>query len=163
MNIAVYSGSFDPITNGHIDIIKRAAKMFDRLIVLVSVNYKKASTFTSGERVAMIERVLAELDLPNVSVDMYDGLLVNYAKQVGATALVRGLRAVTDFEYEFQMALTNKKLCGDVETIFLTTSSEYMFLSSSMVKQVAGFGGDISHFVPECLLAQIQSRLCPPA
>lgn len=103
MKLAICSGSFDPITNGHIDIIKRAAKMFDRLIVLVSVNYKKASTFTSGERVAMIERVLAELDLPNVSVDMYDGLLVNYAKQVGATALVRGLRAVTDFEYEFQM------------------------------------------------------------
>ena len=133
--------------------------MFDRLIVLVSVNYKKASTFTSGERVAMIERVLAELDLPNVSVDMYDGLLVNYAKQVGATALVRGLRAVTDFEYEFQMALTNKKLCGDVETIFLTTSSEYMFLSSSIVKQVVHFGGSITDFVPACIYEDIIKKL----
>ncbi|MCI8349655.1 MAG: pantetheine-phosphate adenylyltransferase [Oscillospiraceae bacterium] len=159
MKLAICSGSFDPITNGHIDIIKRAAKMFDRLIVLVSVNYKKASTFTSGERVAMIERVLAELDLPNVSVDMYDGLLVNYAKQVGATALVRGLRAVTDFEYEFQMALTNKKLCGDVETIFLTTSSEYMFLSSSIVKQVVHFGGSITDFVPACIYEDIIKKL----
>jgi pantetheine-phosphate adenylyltransferase len=159
VKLAICSGSFDPITNGHIDIIKRAAKMFDRLIVLVSVNYKKASTFTSGERVAMIERVLAELDLPNVSVDMYDGLLVNYAKQVGATALVRGLRAVTDFEYEFQMALTNKKLCGDVETIFLTTSSEYMFLSSSIVKQVVHFGGSITDFVPACIYEDIIKKL----
>ncbi len=159
MKLAICSGSFDPITNGHIDIIKRAAKMFDRLIVLVSVNYKKASTFTSGERVAMIERVLAELDLPNVSVDMYDGLLVNYAKQVGATALVRGLRAVTDFEYEFQMALTNKKLCGDVETIFLTTSSEYMFLSSSIVKQVVHFGGSLTDFVPACIYEDIIKKL----
>ena len=159
MKLAICSGSFDPITNGHIDIIKRAAKMFDRLIVLVSVNYKKASTFTSGERVAMIERVLAELDLPNVSVDMYDGLLVNYAKQVGATALVRGLRAVTDFEYEFQMALTNKKLCGDVETIFLTASSEYMFLSSSIVKQVVHFGGSITDFVPACIYEDIIKKL----
>ena len=159
MKLAICSGSFDPITNGHIDIIKRAAKKFDRLSVLVSVNYKKASTFTSGERVAMIERVLAELDLPNVSVDMYDGLLVNYAKQVGATALVRGLRAVTDFEYEFQMALTNKKLCGDVETIFLTTSSEYMFLSSSIVKQVVHFGGSITDFVPACIYEDIIKKL----
>ena len=159
MKLAICSGSFDPITNGHIDIIKRAAKMFDRLIVLVSVNYKKASTFTSEERVSMIERVLAELELPNVSVDMYDGLLVDYAKQVGATALVRGLRAVTDFEYEFQMALTNKKLCGDVETIFLTTSSEYMFLSSSIVKQVVHFGGSITDFVPACIYEDIIKKL----
>ena len=115
--------------------------------------------WTEGNPAQAAKRVLAELDLPNVSVDMYDGLLVNYAKQVGATALVRGLRAVTDFEYEFQMALTNKKLCGDVETIFLTTSSEYMFLSSSIVKQVVHFGGSITDFVPACIYEDIIKKL----
>jgi len=159
VKLAICSGSFDPITNGHIDIIKRASKMFDRLIVLVSVNYKKASTFTSEERVSMIERVLDELGLPNVEVDMYDGLLVDYAQKVGATALVRGLRAVTDFEYEFQMALTNKKLNENVETVFLTTSTEYMFLSSSIVKQVVHFGGDIADFVPGCIYEDIIKKL----
>ena len=159
MRLAICSGSFDPITNGHVDIIKRAAKMFDQLIVLVSVNYKKASTFTSAERVDMIQRVLGELGLPNVTVDVNDGLLVDYAHKVGATAVVRGLRAVTDFEYEFQMALTNKKLNENVETVFLTTSTEYMFLSSSIVKQVVHFGGNISDFVPACIYEDIIAKL----
>lgn len=159
--IAVYPGSFDPVTNGHTDIIRRAARLFDKVIVLVSVNAIKSPSFSSVERVKLINKVVDGLDLENVVVDIWDGLLVDYIKQVGAIAIIKGLRAVSDFEYEFQMALANKMLYEGAETVFLTTSSENMYLSSSVVKQIASFGGDISHFVPECILQDIIDRLVP--
>ena len=159
--IAVYPGSFDPVTNGHTDIIRRAARLFDKVIVLVSVNAVKSPSFSSVERVKLITKVVDGLDLENVVVDIWDGLLVDYIKQVGAIAIIKGLRAVSDFEYEFQMALANKMLYDEAETVFLTTSSENMYLSSSVVKQIASFGGDISHFVPECILKDITERLVP--
>ncbi len=159
--IAVYPGSFDPVTNGHTDIIRRASRLFDKVIVLVSVNAVKSPSFSSVERVKLITKVVDGLDLENVVVDIWDGLLVDYIKQVGAIAIIKGLRAVSDFEYEFQMALANKMLYDEAETVFLTTSSENMYLSSSVVKQIASFGGDISHFVPECILNDITERLVP--
>lgn len=159
--IAVYPGSFDPVTNGHTDIIRRAARLFDKVIVLVSVNAIKSPSFSTVERVKLISKVVEQLDLENVVVDLWDGLLVDYIKQVKAIAIIKGLRAVSDFEYEFQMALANKMLYEEAETVFLTTSSENMYLSSSVVKQIASFGGDISHFVPECILQDIIDRLVP--
>ncbi len=159
--IAVYPGSFDPVTYGHTDIIRRAARLFDKVIVLVSVNAVKSPSFSTVERVMLINKVVSELELDNVVVDIWDGLLVDYIKQVGAIAIIKGLRAVSDFEYEFQMALANKTLYDEAETVFLTTSSENMYLSSSVVKQIASFGGDISHFVPNCILKDITDRLVP--
>ena len=161
MKTAICPGSFDPVTLGHLDIISRAGKIFDRIIVAVPVNPDKRYSFSVEERTDMLRAVCAAEGIGNVEVDRVEGLLADYARRKGAVVVVKGLRALTDFEYEFQQALTNKKLNPQLETMFLSTNAEYMFLSSSMVKQVAGFGGDISHFVPECLLAQIQSRLCP--
>lgn len=146
MRTAIYPGSFDPVTCGHLDIIRRAAKLFDRLIVLVSVNPLKASCFSPEERVELIKRVTA--DLNNIEVESYDGLLIDYFKMKNADVIVKGLRAMSDFEYEFQMALVNKDLCYDAETIFLCADVVGTFLSSSMVKQIALFGGDISSYVP---------------
>lgn len=158
-SIAVCPGSFDPITIGHLDIITRSSKMFNRVIVVVmsNMNKKNQSSFSVEERMAMIKSAVA--DIPNVEVDCYDGLLADYAARVGASAIVKGLRAVTDFEYEFQMALTNKKLNPNVETVFFTTSAENMYLSSSMVKQIASMGGDISDFVPQAIHDEIIKRL----
>ena len=155
--IAVCPGSFDPITMGHLDIITRAAAMFDELIVVVMNNDKKHYTFSPAERKEMIEKSVG--DLPNVQVDVYDGLLAEYAAQQNACAIIKGLRAMSDFEYEFQMALTNKKLNPNVETLFLTTSAQNMYLSSSMVKQIAGMGGDISDFVPAVIHDDIIKRI----
>ena len=156
--IAVWPGSFDPVTLGHLDIITRASKLFDKVIVLISRNAGKAQpSFTATERMLMIEAVTHDLD--NVVIDILDGLLADYVRNVGAVAIVKGLRAVSDFEYEFQMALANKKLYANAETVFLTTAAENMYLSSSVVKQIAYFGGDISHFVPNEILDDIQSRL----
>lgn len=155
--IAVYPGSFDPVTYGHRDIITRASKLFDRVIVLVSVNAAKTPSFTVEERIDLIQRVTTKLD--NVETDTFDGLLVDYVKEKNACAIVKGLRAVSDFEYEFQQALANKVLYHQAETVFLTTSTQNMYLSSSVVKQIASFGGDISHFVPSCILEDIQERL----
>ena len=157
--IAICPGSFDPITNGHLDIIKRASTLFDKVIVLVVINPVKTAAFTPQERAEMIS--VATEGMPNVEVDTYNGLLVDYLRQVGATAIVKGLRAVSDFEYEFQMALTNKMLLPYAETVFLTTSAQNMYLSSSIVKQVAQFGGDISGFVPRRLHKRIKERLGP--
>ena len=157
MRIAVCPGSFDPVTLGHLDIILRASKLFDKVIILVSVNPGKTASFTSEERVEMIRAVTS--DIPNVETDVFDGLLADYVKKTGAIAIVKGLRAVSDFEYEFQMALTNKKLYPDAETVFLTTKAENMYLSSSVVKQIASFGGDISHFVSPQILGVIKKRL----
>lgn len=154
---AVCPGSFDPITMGHLDILRRASTLFDQVTALVVINPEKNPSFTASERVQMIRDATA--DMPNVVVDTYQGLLVEYLRQAKIDAIVKGLRAMSDFEYEFQMALTNKQLLPEAETIFLTTRAENMFLSSGLIKQVAGFGGDISKFVPECLLGQIQKRL----
>ncbi len=157
-NIAICPGSFDPITIGHLDIILRSAKMFSKVIVVVMSNvYKNSGSFTVEERVEMIKKSVA--DIPNVEVDHYDGLLADYAASKNAKAIIKGLRAVTDFEYEFQMALTNKKLNPNLETLFLTTSAENMYLSSSMVKQIASMGGDITDFVPPAIHKDIVSRL----
>ncbi len=158
--IAVCPGSFDPVTNGHLDIIRRASTLFDKIIVLVVANPDKNPAFTPQERVEMITRITN--DLPNVQVDSHVGLLMDYVRNVSAIAVVKGLRAVSDFEYEFQMALTNKSLLPYAETIFLTTSSQNMYLSSSLVKQVARFDGDISKFVPKVLHKEIVKRLSVP-
>lgn len=155
--IAVCPGSFDPVTLGHLDIISRASKIFDKIIVLVSINSLKQAMFSREERVRMIQTVTKGLD--NVEIDTFDGLLADYVKEKKAIAIVKGLRAVSDFEYEFQMALANKKLYANAETVFLTTTAENMYLSSSVVKQIASFGGDISHFVPTCILYDIKNRL----
>jgi len=157
MKIAVCPGSFDPVTLGHVDIINRAAKLFDKVIVVVSINPLKSTSFTAEERVQMLTEVSKGID--NIEIDIYNGLLADYLKQTGASAIVKGLRAVSDFEYEFQMALANKMLYADAETVFLTTSAENMYLSSSVVKQIACFGGDISHFVPPSILGMIKKRL----
>lgn len=156
--IAICPGSFDPVTIGHLDIVSRACKLFDKIIVAVSVNPTKTFSFSVEERVELLKVATREMSL-DVEIDHVEGLLASYAKKKGANVIVKGLRAMTDFEYEFQMALTNKKLNPDLETVFLSTSAENMFLSSSMVKQVAGFGGDIKHFVPECISGIIIERL----
>ncbi len=158
MKIAVCPGSFDPITMGHLDIIRRSSKLFDEVIVLVVVNPDKTPSFSVEERVELIRSVTAKI--PNVRVDSFCGLLADYLRQVGACAIVKGLRAVSDFEYEFQMALTNHKLNPYAETVFLNTAAENMYLSSSMVKQIARFGGDISSFIPREIYAQVRDRLC---
>ncbi len=148
MTRVIYPGSFDPITNGHLSVIRRAAKLFDEVIVVVMINHKKpVGCFTHKERVELINRCVK--DLPNVRVDYYDGLLAEYARIHNANAIVKGLRAVSDFEDEFQQALTNKALNPDVETVFVTAGADYMYLSSSIVKQVCELGGDVRNFVPE--------------
>ena len=149
-------GSFDPVTFGHIDIITRAAQVFDRVIVGVFINVDKKPSFTVDERIDFLKRTVGHL--PNVEVVGFEGLLAEYAKQCRATAVVRGLRAVSDFEYEFQMALTNRKLNPDLDTVFLASDARYTYLSSSIVKNVASLGGDISNFVPECIHDEIFDR-----
>ena len=158
MRTAIYPGSFDPVTLGHLDIIRRASVMFDRLIVAVMHNQNKQPMFSVEERMALLRRTTD--GLANVEITSFGGLLADYAKQQGACAVVKGLRAVSDFEYEFQMALTNQRLNKGLETVFLTTSSDNMFLSSSVVKDIARFGGDISTLVPSCILNDIKQRLC---
>ena len=156
MRIAVCPGSFDPVTLGHLDIVRRAAHLFDRVIVLVTLNPKKQALFTPEERCELIRRVTE--DLPNVTVDFHNGLLVDYLKAHDADVIVKGLRAMSDYEYEFQMALTNRQLYPGAETVFLTTSLERMYLSSSLVKQIAHFGGDISGLVPPEIIEDIQNK-----
>lgn len=159
MKTAVYPGSFDPVTNGHLDVIKRASKLFDKVIVVVMENVKKKnqSSFTIEERMDFINRCTKDID--NVETDSYVGLLAEYARMKEAAAIVKGLRAVSDFEDEFQQALTNKKLNSEVETVFIISSSEYMYLSSSVVKQVCGYGGNVSDFVPDEILEDVENRL----
>ena len=156
MKIAICPGSFDPVTLGHIDIIERAADIFDEVIVLVMSNStKKTSLFTIEERIELLKNCI---NLPNVKIDTYNGLLVEYAKCKGAVAIVKGLRAVSDFDYEFQQALTNKSLYPECETVFLCARGDNMFLSSSMVKEVCTLGGDISSFVPANITDIIYKR-----
>lgn len=154
---AICPGSFDPVTVGHLDIIRRASSMFDKVIVVVMNNTAKHPLFSADERVEMLKKTTSLLE--NVDIDSYDGLLAEYAKLKNAKAIVKGLRAVSDFEYEFQMALTNKKLNPDVDTVFLTARAENMFLSSSIVKQIGSMGGDIGGFVPDEIRDTVLLRL----
>lgn len=143
--IALYPGTFDPITNGHIDLVQRAAKLFDQVVVSIAANSKKNPLFTLEERIALAEEVLS--DCPNVTVKGFNILLIDFAKQEKATILIRGLRAVSDFEYEFQLASMNRNLAPDIESVFLMPADEYSFISSSLVKEVGALGGDVSKFV----------------
>ena len=145
--IAVYPGSFDPITNGHVDIIKRGLGVFDELIVLIAHNRNKKALFSVEERVGMIQEVIR--DFKNVRVDQFDGLLVDYAKVAGANVILRGLRALSDFEYEFQLALINRRLNRDVETIFLMTGYKWFYTSSTIINEAASLGGSVKGLVPE--------------
>ena len=154
---AIYPGSFDPVTLGHLDIIKRSASMVDELIVGVLNNNTKSPLFSVEERVKMLQEVTQ--GLPNVKIVPFAGLLVDFARETGAKMVIRGLRAVTDFEYELQMSQVNHKLEENVETVFLTTSLEYSYLSSSIVKEVAAFGGEISQFVPEGIVTKIHEKI----
>ncbi len=157
--IAIYPGSFDPVTNGHIDLIDRASKIFDSVIVAVPVssNYHKTPIFTTSERVKM--RTEATSHIKGVVVESFDGLVIEYARKKKVNVLIRGLRMISDFEYEFQMALTNRRLAPDVETIFLMPSENYAFLSSTLLKEAASLGADISQFVPKFVEGPLKERL----
>ena len=158
MKIAVIPGSFDPVTMGHLDIIKRASEIFDLVYVSILENSSKMNhLFSVPERMELIKRVTK--DLPNVEVDSFGGLLVDYAKKKNANVIIKGLRAVTDFEYELQMALINKKLAPEVETLFMMTSGKYSYLSSSIVKEVAGYGGTLAELVPDEIMPDIYKKL----
>ena len=157
MKCAVYPGSFDPVTLGHMDIIKRASSLFDRLIIAVLNNRAKTPLFSVEERVKMLEEVTK--DLPNVEVKSFGGMTVDFARECGANALVRGLRAITDFEYELQIAQLNRVMDPDIDTVFLTTNLKYAYLSSSSVKEVAAYGGDISHFVTPYVENEVHNKL----
>jgi pantetheine-phosphate adenylyltransferase len=151
--VCVYPGSFDPVTLGHIDIIERAARLFPRVVVAVLNNPEKHNTFTVEQRLSMLERACAHL--PNVTLDSFGGLLVDYVRRIDAGIVLRGLRAVTDFENEFQMAQVNRQIAPGIETLFLMTSPNYAYISSSAVRQIAGFGGDISTLVPPCIIEDV--------
>lgn len=155
--ISLYPGSFDPITNGHLDLIERGAKLFDRLIVAILRSADKQPLFTVNERIEMLREVVS--DYPNVDVDSFDGLLVDYAAAKGATVLLRGIRAISDYEYELQMALMNRRLAPRIETVFLMASEAYSFISSRLIKQVLSLGGDISGLVPPSVEARLRERV----
>lgn len=159
MKVGIYPGSFDPITLGHLDIIVRASGLVDKLIIGVLKNNSKKPLFTAEERVELIERVLSEnTNLTSVQVEAFDGLLIDYAAQKNASIIVRGLRAITDFEYELQIAQTNHKLNAKVDTVFFTTSVEYSYVSSSAVKEIASYKGNIQQFVPDCIVQSIYDK-----
>lgn len=157
MKIAIYPGSFDPITSGHLNIIQRASKIFDRLIVCVMINSAKNPMFTREERVNMIRTVVG--NLPNVEVDSSDELLAEYAKRKGSCVIIKGLRAGSDFENEFQMALVNHKINPSLDTMFLTSESQYMYLSSSMVKELGSYDVDLSDFLPKEIISDFKKRI----
>jgi pantetheine-phosphate adenylyltransferase len=157
MKTALYPGTFDPITYGHLDVIDRAADIFDRVIVLVATNPQKQPLFTADERAAMIVRAVGRHR--NVTVERFDGLLVRYARKVKAASIVRGLRAISDFEYEFQMALTNRKLAREISTVFLMPHEKYTYLNSSIVREIARLGGDVRQFVPPHVRRMLAARL----
>lgn len=159
MKIAICPGSFDPVTKGHIDILERSSKLFDKVYAVVMVNPAKKPTFTTDERVELIKKVTSHI--PNLEVESYLGLVADYAREKGAHTIIKGLRAVTDFENEFQQALANKKLNSDLETLFMVTNQEFMYLSSTVVREIATFGGDISQFVPTEIKDEIYERIKP--
>jgi pantetheine-phosphate adenylyltransferase len=157
MRKAIYPGSFDPITRGHIDIIDRASKLFDKVTIVVMVNPSKVPMFTLEEKINLIKESIKTFK--NIEVDFFHGLLVDYAVKTDSSVIIKGLRAVTDFEYEFQMALMNKSICTNVETLFMMTSPNYSFLSSSLVKEVAKFGGNIDNFVTPLVKEHVLKKL----
>ncbi|HTX21315.1 MAG TPA: pantetheine-phosphate adenylyltransferase [Candidatus Aquilonibacter sp.] len=157
MRMAIYPGSFDPLTNGHLDVIQRAAKLFDRVVVAVAENESKHPLFTLAERLALVTRAVKHL--PNVEADSFDSLLVEYVASRKARAIVRGLRAVSDFEFEFQLALMNRKLNENIETIFMMPKDTYTFLSSRIIKEIARLGGDVGAFVPSHVEAALKKKL----
>ena len=157
MKKAIYPGSFDPVTLGHLDVIRRASQLFDHLVIAVLHNSAKTPLFSVEERVKMLKEVTK--DLPNVEIIPFDGLLVDFAEQIGADVVIRGLRAITDFEYELQMSQTNQRMKPDIETMFLTTSIEYSYLSSTTVREIAAFGGDVSQFVPEAVSSELEKKM----
>lgn len=157
--VAIYPGTFDPITLGHLDLIGRAAKIVDRLIIAIGVNTKKAPLFEIEERMTLVRETVQEYK--NVEVDSFDGLLVDYARRKRVGVLVRGIRAFSDFEFEFQMALTNRKMAPEIETIFLMPNESYSYLSSSTVREIVEMGGHIDDFVPEPVLRALKKRLSP--
>ena len=157
MKRAIYPGSFDPLTLGHLDMIERSAKIVDELVIGVLNNSAKNSLFSLDERVSMIKEMTDSM--PNVTVTSFNGLLVDYMREIDATIIVRGLRAVTDFEYELQMSQTNQKLDPNIETMFLTTSIEYSYLSSTTVREIAAFGGDLTQFVPEAVALELEKKM----
>lgn len=156
MKIAIYPGSFDPVTFGHLDVIARSAKMVDKLIIAVLLNKNKSALFSMEDRVRMISEYVK--DVPSVEVHSFSGLTVDYAKKVGATMIVRGLRAVSDFEYELQLAQTNKVIAEEIDTLFLATNLKYSYLSSSIVKEIASYNGDISAFVPKMVETAMKEK-----
>ena len=158
MRRAIYPGSFDPTTNGHLDVIERAVKLFDEVAVAVAANSQKQPLFSVEERLDLLRRTTAERALSSIVITTLDGLLVEQARAHGAVAIIRGLRAVSDFEFEFQMALMNRKLVAEVETIFLMPKEEYTYLSSRIVKEIARLGGDVRAFVPPCVAAALHAR-----
>ncbi|MEI8235096.1 MAG: pantetheine-phosphate adenylyltransferase [Verrucomicrobiota bacterium] len=160
MRRAVYPGSFDPVTNGHLDVIERAARQYDEVLVAIAHNETKTGLFTFEERVALLQEAVQQH--PNVQVTQFQGLLVDYARSVQAQVILRGLRAVSDFEYEFQMALMNRKLDSDVETMFLMPKEEYTYLSSRLVKEIARLGGSIDAFVPDCIARALRKKFSSP-
>lgn len=157
--IALYPGSFDPMTNGHLDILERATKLFDRVIVTVAVNNRKEAVFSGDERVELIETCIAGKEWSkNVEVKQFTGLLVDHAKKMNANTLVRGVRQISDFEYEFRMALTNKRLAPNIDTVFLMPDEEFTFISASIVKEVAYWDGDLSSFVPKAVAEALKKK-----
>ena len=159
--IAIYPGTFDPITNGHIDLVSRASKLFDKVIVAIAINPGKIPTFNLNERIDLAQQTLAEMT--NVEVCGFEGLLVDVAKQKKADVIIRGLRAVSDFEHEFQLASMNRKMEPDVETLFLTPAEQFAYISSSLVREIASLGGDVSDFVAPCVAAELKSKLLNPS
>ena len=158
IRIALYPGSFDPITKGHLDVLIRASKMFDKVIIAVLNNKEKTPFISVQDRVDLIKKTVAAQGLDNVSVDSFEGLTVDFAKKVGAKFLIRGLRAVSDFEYEMQLSQTNASIASEIGTVFLTTRPKYNFISSSIIKELNSFGQDVSKFVPECVIEYLKNK-----
>ena len=157
MSSAIYPGSFDPVTNGHLDIIERTAAIFDKVTVAILVNSSKTPTFTVDERIDMLKKATAHI--PNVEIEFFDGLLVDFVRSKGAKVIIKGLRAVTDFEYEFQMAMLNKSVAPDIETLFMMTGNKYSYLSSSIVKELGRLGAPVDEFVPQAIMDNVTEKL----